>query len=691
MWKLRDSGIASETTSSNQSGIHLDAPPKPPLPNGNRTFYGNFSNSMLRKALSHPGNFADNDSGSNEKLNVPEKIRPTSEHVQSRLKPSFQNSVSKSTSKSSISTGSSVSLNTSPAKTADNNKSIFDDDSSIKRRMNSITDYKPENDVFTNEDVDMSSETFTHIKKYSNRYELLAKSTLSLFNDDDEDDDLLGPAIPEEAPPLLPKKKTKHTNNDNYLMFMEGYQESDFKKRPSSFYDNLPVPNVHHMDESELFIKPKDDSLPRLPPKRYNRNQNEDELSPFKSSKVIRKHRNSKRDSSGIYDEDRVEALDCKDVNHLLLFKEEAGSPLLCGGTIDALIVYATKSDEESLYYKAFLATYPTFVKPHTLICKLLYRANRFYSKGNIGISKSVLTLLIKVMEEMFEEFDKSLFDQLRSQVYRLLNLGELKLGKSLRDKIVHYCIKLQNNHMPMYQPTKNNCDIFDFKSMELAQQMCVLDADYFIQIELPEVLRWGKEQSETLSPNLSRFIGHFNSMSFWIRTRILTESSQAEREKMYKKFLKIMRILKKLNNFSSFLAILSALDSTPVRRLEWPKQYTEMLAEDCKLIDSASAFKTYRQALSEAKPPCIPYLGLILTDITFIHLGNPQDLPDGKVNFVKRWQQYNILDAVRRFKQQLYDYERNEKILDFFNEYEDHIDEDEMWEISQQLRPRGK
>lgn len=46
--------------------------------------------------------------------------------------------------------------------------------------------------------------------------------------------------------------------------------------------------------------------------------------------------------------------------------------------------------------------------------------------------------------------------------------------------------------------------------------------------------------------------------------------------------------------------------------------------------------------------PPCIPYVGLVLQDLTFVHIGNP-DTFDGKVNFAKRWQQFNIL--VRDFK----------------------------------------
>ena len=696
--RLRDSGISSEPNSNYHSetnlSINSEPPPKPPLPNGNRNYYGNFSTPIIRKAVSNPGDIASN--LTNTKNDLSHRIRPISD-FRGGGSPGFLDTTvssygysSNKSSKSSLSTMSSTSLN-SPNKNAASNEDIFfDEDSSIKRRINSQSANKALDNI-NHEEMGMSSKTYTQIQKYSNRYELLAKSTLSLFNDDE---DLLGPdsSIDEDAP-VLPKKKAKHTV-ENYLMFVEGYEASDYNERPSSFYDNMPVPNVHNITEDQFV---KGDGLPKLPPKRgYIQRHNGDDdpsspLSPFKTSRLIKRNRNSRRESSAVYEEDNVPALDCKNVSHLLIFKEEDAGPLLCGGTVDALIVYAAEVDSDSLFYKAFLATYRTFVSPPELICKLLYRANRFRDKGSIHVSKSVLRVLVKVMEEMFEELDKSLFDQLRSEVHRLLNLGELRLAKDLRDKIVNYCIKLQVNHMPIYSPTKGSSELFDFKSIDLAQQMSVLDTDYFIKIELPEVLRWGKEQSDTLSPNLSRFIGHFNSMSFWVRTLILNESRQQEREKMYKKFLKIMRILKKLNNFTSFLAILSALDSTPVRRLEWQKQCTEMLAEDCKLIDSTSAFKSYRKALSEAKPPCIPYLGLILTDITFIHLGNPQELPDGKVNFVKRWQQYNILDTVRKFKEQLYDFARNEDILDFFNEYEEHMDEDEMWDKSQIIRPRGK
>jgi Rap guanine nucleotide exchange factor 1 len=50
------------------------------------------------------------------------------------------------------------------------------------------------------------------------------------------------------------------------------------------------------------------------------------------------------------------------------------------------------------------------------------------------------------------------------------------------------------------------------------------------------------------------------------------------------------MKHLRKINNFNSYLALLSALDSAPIRRLEWQKNITEGLKEYCALIDSSSS-----------------------------------------------------------------------------------------------------
>lgn len=200
--------------------------------------------------------------------------------------------------------------------------------------------------------------------------------------------------------------------------------------------------------------------------------------------------------------------------------------------------------------------------------------------------------------------------------VFQLVCSGKLMLAKLLRVKIIEKILiykqhkLLQINLVLSARPlTSSPPMLIDLKSSEIAEQMTLLDAELFQKIEIPEVLIWAQEQCEERSPNLTLFTEHFNKMSYWARSQILKQEDAKDREKHVIKFIKIMKHLRKINNYNSYLALLSALDSAPIRRLEWHKTITEGLNEYCALIDSSSSFRAYRQALAETNPPCIPYM----------------------------------------------------------------------------------
>ncbi|MGH0123386.1 UNVERIFIED_CONTAM: hypothetical protein FKN15_021890 [Acipenser sinensis] len=252
-------------------------------------------------------------------------------------------------------------------------------------------------------------------------------------------------------------------------------------------------------------------------------------------------------------------------------------------------------------------------------------------------VSKNTFFVLVRVVDELcFVELTDDILKQLMDLVFRLVCSGELSLARVLR---------------------KNILDKVDQKKQ----------------------LRY----INSMKPLAAR------GVAARVRSIIILQEKAQDREKLLLKFIKIMKHLRKLNNFNSYLAILSALDSAPIRRLEWQKQTSEGLEEYCTLIDSSSSFRAYRAALAEVEPPCIPYLGLILQDLTFVHLGNP-DLIDGKVNFSKRWQQFNILDSMRRFQQVHYELKRNDDIVSFFNDFSDHLAEEALWELSLKIKPRN-
>ncbi|XP_041098829.1 rap guanine nucleotide exchange factor 1 isoform X3 [Polyodon spathula] len=376
--------------------------------------------------------------------------------------------------------------------------------------------------------------------------------------------------------------------------------------------------------------------------------------------------------------------------------------PDVRAGSGDILLVHATETDRKDLvlYCEAFLTTYRTFITPEELIKKLHYRYTRFchspetYKKR---LSKNTFFVLVRVVDELcLVELTDDILKQLMDLVFRLVCSGELSLARVLRKNILDKVDqKKQLRYINSMKPlaargvAARPGTLHDFRSHEIADQLTLLDAELFYKIEIPEVLLWAKEQNEEKSPNLTQFTEHFNNMSYWVRSIIILQEKAQDREKLLLKFIKIMKHLRKLNNFNSYLAILSALDSAPIRRLEWQKQTSEGLEEYCTLIDSSSSFRAYRAALAEVEPPCIPYLGLILQDLTFVHLGNP-DLIDGKVNFSKRWQQFNILDSMRRFQQVHYELKRNDDIVSFFNDFSDHLAEEALWELSLKIKPRN-
>ncbi|KAM7144279.1 rap guanine nucleotide exchange factor 1 isoform 1-T2 [Macrochelys suwanniensis] len=488
-------------------------------------------------------------------------------------------------------------------------------------------------------------------------------------------------------PPALPPKQRQLSENAS-----EEAGEGEYVNLYSSGQSNGELP---HSEGESPAIKdghPKDSTSHSSPTGKESRDGGERQP---KSPDALESSLEEEVDELTLIDHNEIMA-------RLTLKQEGDDGPDVRGGSGDILLVHATETDRKDLvlYCEAFLTTYRTFITPEELIKKLQYRYEKFCHFPDTfkkRVSKNTFFVLVRVVDELcLVELTEEILKLLMDLVFRLVCNGELSLARVLRKNILD---KMDQKKMLRYANSIKPLaargvaarpgTLHDFHSHEIAEQLTLLDAELFYKIEIPEVLLWAKEQNEEKSPNLTQFTEHFNNMSYWVRSIIMQQEKPQDRERLLLKFIKIMKHLRKLNNFNSYLAILSALDSAPIRRLEWQKQTSEGLAEYCTLIDSSSSFRAYRAALAEVEPPCIPYLGLILQDLTFVHLGNP-DYIDGKVNFSKRWQQFNILDSMRCFQQIHYDVKRNDDIVSFFNDFSDHLAEEALWELSLKIKPRN-
>ncbi|KAL3981386.1 RasGEF domain family protein [Acanthocheilonema viteae] len=474
------------------------------------------------------------------------------------------------------------------------------------------------------------------------------------------------------------------------------YHEEQYKKR-ISFEFSLSrgaVSSQNFPDLSQLLQYTETDRI--MLPKRY-----------------IDENEAVSKETTSLTPSEAPEILECVDVTDWLMLRahDAVSKPNeVRGGPKDALIAFATQPSGSLLYQEAFLTTYRSFVESDELIQKLIKRylyMCTIKEQQSVKVARQTFSMLVRVVDELCAvEQTRKLIRLITKFISRLVKDENYTFARILRKRLMSRMdLKSTQKSMTASKERINirglnsrHLTIFDIRSVTIAKQMTYLDAELFHMIEPAEMLWWAQEQNEKKSPNLCRFTEHFNKVSYWVRTLVLTSSEQRIREKMMSKFVKIMKHLRIVGNYNSYLAILSALDSSPIRRLDWSKHITDLLKEHSVVMDSSHSFKNYRTLLGESRPPCLPYIGLVLQDLTFVHIGNSDYLPpeqsNGRknlLNYGKRWQQFAILDSIRCFKSWNYSIEKDEKVIQFFNGFNNYLSEDEIWDLSESIKPRTR
>uniref|UniRef100_A0A7N8XHX5 Ras protein-specific guanine nucleotide-releasing factor 2a n=1 Tax=Mastacembelus armatus TaxID=205130 RepID=A0A7N8XHX5_9TELE len=186
--------------------------------------------------------------------------------------------------------------------------------------------------------------------------------------------------------------------------------------------------------------------------------------------------------------------------------------------------------------------------------------------------------------------------------------------------------------------------ECFEFLSaMELAEQITLLDHIVFRSIPYEEFLGqgWMKVDKTERTPYIMKTSQHFNNMSNLVASHIMTYADVGSRAGAIEKWLAVADICRCLNNYNGVLEITSALNRSAIYRLKktWAKvcKQTKALMDRLqKTVSSEGRFKNLRETLKNCNPPCVPYLGMYLTDLAFIEEGTPNFTEEGLVNFSK-------------------------------------------------------
>lgn len=205
---------------------------------------------------------------------------------------------------------------------------------------------------------------------------------------------------------------------------------------------------------------------------------------------------------------------------------------------------------------------------------------------------------------------------------------------------------------------------ITDFDPLELARQFTIKESKIFCAV-LPEELVGQEFQKRSSSAVNVKALSSLSSLvTAWVADSIMDEQTDVKkRAAIIKHWIKVCSKCMSLNNYSSMYNIFCALESTSVQRLNktWPllsTKYKETMDQLRHLTDVARNHAVYRAELRQRVPPCLPFMGLYLTDLTFVDEGNLDtrpvpDSPDGPplINFDKHIKTARIISDVQRFQ----------------------------------------
>ncbi|ORZ10098.1 hypothetical protein BCR42DRAFT_358113 [Absidia repens] len=203
---------------------------------------------------------------------------------------------------------------------------------------------------------------------------------------------------------------------------------------------------------------------------------------------------------------------------------------------------------------------------------------------------------------------------------------------------------------------------INDFDCMELARQFTLMESALFCQITPYELIgqEFKKKAGQSAAIHIKAMIQTSTQVTSWISDSILREQDAKRRAQMIKFWIKVGDCCLQMNNYNTLMAIRSALDSTSIRRLKksWDHlstKYKAMLEPIYRATDSARNFAEYRTRLKMAVAPCLPFLGVYLTDMTFIDDGNSDNrtTPSGRslINFDKYIKTTRVLNEIDQFQ----------------------------------------
>ncbi|KPV77867.1 uncharacterized protein RHOBADRAFT_12084 [Rhodotorula graminis WP1] len=373
--------------------------------------------------------------------------------------------------------------------------------------------------------------------------------------------------------------------------------------------------------------------------------------------------------------------------------------------------------------------TYRTFCTSHQLLDELIERylmrepeelSGEEYKDWDLKKLRPVrarVTNLLKAWVREYmdnEDLDRELLRRIRE--FALSTMTEkgqsLQICKSVDERMQGAARRPVGNLAPGPLPPPilprnlKKLKFNDIEPLELARQLTIMDGRLFQRITAQECLgkAWPKQFGND-APNISAMIDMSNAITRWVIETILSQVDLKKRASIIKHYVALAERCLSLNNFSTLIHIIAGLNSTPIHRL---RRTWEAVSQKAMITLGAlnnimrpdKNYKEYRDILRKSAPPCVPFLGVYLTDWTFIGDGNADVLREKphQINFHKRQKASELILMIKLHQATTYNLQAVPPIAKFLQDklFPQHLADPEaedqrLYEISLALEPRER
>ncbi|VDN97464.1 unnamed protein product [Rodentolepis nana] len=279
------------------------------------------------------------------------------------------------------------------------------------------------------------------------------------------------------------------------------------------------------------------------------------------------------------------------------------------------------------------------------------------------------------------------------------LNVSNRKVAfqlsrEMMNDQLVESRVDLALLMTPTQVPSKENFDTIP--ALDIAEELTYLDFHIFRSIKTEELLNqvWMKDGKETKAPHVMLVTKRFNEVSKLVVSEIISRPEVPDRATCIEKWVAIADICRCLQNYNGVLQICAALESSSIHRLKntWEvvaKPSRQSFEKLLNLVAASARFKNMREMLHRCDPPCIPYLGMYLTDLSFIEEGALDITEHGLINFCKMRMLAHVLMEIRRYTQTPYMIELRQEVVDYLLDPTRLLSDDQTYEASLTIEPR--